>query len=173
MDATIAQLESVLLARTRGVWVLSGVSEDPDADASPRVYLADPIAYAIRKSGGTTASPFAPATADLATVAADKVDQCLDLAELRSLDNGLGNWTQTDHAEGPLSQKWAALAKFYFDRAECLRTKITEVYKVDADAPTVVIGDGLGGFSDGGLGGFSSGSGGSFSGGFGTTSPYF
>jgi hypothetical protein len=47
------------------------------------------------------------------------------------------------------------------------------VYKVDADAPTVAVGDGLGGFSDGGLGGFSSGSGGSFSGGFGTTSPYF
>ena len=74
-------------------------------------------------------------------------DQCLDIAELRCLDNGLGNWTDTDWSEGPISQKWAAMAKHYHERAECLRQKIVAVYKVDAGLPAIAD-DGVGGFSD-------------------------
>ena len=154
MDATIAKLETILIARARGLIKLGDLSETPDADASPRSYLADPIVYAIRKSGGTTADILTPADSDLATVDDEKGLQLLDLAELRLIDNGLGNWTMTDHTEGPVSQKWAAMAQLYFDRAECLREKVKDEFGVGAEV-TQVGDDGLGGFSGGGTTGSS------------------
>lgn len=149
---TVEDFEDELIDRTRGLLILVGLSADPDADASPRAYLKSPIAYAIRKSGGTTASVRTPVDSDLETVVADKTDQCFDIGELRLIDNALGSWIEPDQAEGPLSQKLGALGEFYLKRAECLRQKVKDVYKVDADVPQVAT-DGLGGFSDGGLGG--------------------
>lgn len=156
MDATIAEIEDEIVDRTRGLMKLVSLSADPDADASPRAYLAGPISYAIRKSGGSTASIRTPVAADLLTVDIADLDQLLDIAELRAIDNALGSWMEPDQAEGPQSQKLGALAQFYQARAECLRQKIKDVYKVDADVPSVGT-DGLGGFSgnDGGAAGTS------------------
>lgn len=152
MDATIEDIEGEIIDRTCGLLVVAGISATPRADASPRSYLASPIGYAIRKSGGSTAGVRTPVASDLETVDVADLDQLYDLAELRTIDNALGSWTEPDQAEGPLSQKLGALGEFYLKRAECLRQKIKDVYKVDADVPQLGT-DGLGGFSDGGLGG--------------------
>ena len=152
MNTTVAQIEAVLVGRTSGLLVVAGISSTPAADASPRAYLVDPIGYAVRKSGGTTASPFAPTSFDLDTVPAVNLDQLLDLAELRTLDNALGAWTEPDQAKGPLNQKLGRLAEFYLKRADSLRQKIKDVYKVDAEVPQIGT-DGMGGFSGGSGGG--------------------
>ncbi len=149
MIATIAEIEAEIVDRTGGLLIVAEISQTPKTDASPRAYLASPIGYAIRKSGGSTAGVRNPTTSDLLTVDLAKLDQLYDLAELRTIDNALGNWTQPDQTEGPLSQKLGALATFFHDRAEALREKIKDVYKVDADTPQVAT-DGLGGFSGGG-----------------------
>ncbi len=138
MTGTRAEISDILVGRATGLIVVTGVSADPAADASPRAYTDDPIAYAVRKSGGSTASLLAATDAEIAAVETGKEDQVLDIAELRFLDNLIGRWTKANQSRGPITQSLGDLGKFYQDRADSLREKVKEVYAVDASTPTVI-----------------------------------
>jgi hypothetical protein len=147
MDATLDDVETILGGRTRGLLQAANVSDDYTADSSPRSYMADPIAYAIRKSGGTPSGIGTVADGDFDSVETGLEDQLLDVAELRLIDNCLGWWTRPNQSQGPRSQQLKDLAEFFLKRAECLRTKIKDVYQIDASEGVMATG-GTGGFSD-------------------------
>lgn len=87
MPLTVAQAESIGVARAGPVMVAAQVATDPAADASPRAYMADPIRQALRDLGYPIADPSAPADGDLATIADDDENAILDVMELRVLES--------------------------------------------------------------------------------------
>jgi hypothetical protein len=102
MAHTRASIEAILIGRCGRLLVaaeLDGTTVDgTNAD------LNDPIGWAIRQLGGAVASIGTVADADLAAIADDDTDALLDLAELRTLENTLGNLDLVDIQEGPERQ---------------------------------------------------------------------
>ncbi|MBI3161285.1 MAG: hypothetical protein HYZ23_02185 [Chloroflexi bacterium] len=88
MSVTRADVESVLVSRAkkRMEFVGMGVSV-----SGSNVDLADPIGMALLALDIVPANFTAPSDSDLATVAAEDVPKLLDIAELRLLENILGN----------------------------------------------------------------------------------
>lgn len=74
---------------------LDGTNED----------LADPISFALLAMGITPADLTAPVDADLADI--DDLNEFLDRAELRLLENILGNSDAVDITEGPRSERYS------------------------------------------------------------------
>lgn len=113
---TLAALESELLNRTGGKIDKAKLSTGPGysclADASPRAYLAFPLALgaaSLRPSKLPTASPLALTDADLAAVGVAfdaSVPQILDVAELRIYETIVGRWDRPDEQSGPDYQLW-------------------------------------------------------------------
>jgi len=72
--------------------------------------LNDPLAWATRQLGHTTADPSTVTDAELASVAVANYDDFLDLAEYRALQNVLGALDDVDLTVGPRSEKLSQLA---------------------------------------------------------------
>lgn len=86
---TRAAFEAILVARCGRAMVaahLDGTTTDGTNAA-----LADPLAYGIRRAGGSVASFGAPGDADVQTVATGDLDMLADVAEYRLLNTILGN----------------------------------------------------------------------------------
>lgn len=73
--------------------------------------LNDPLAWATRALGHSTASVATVTNAELASVAAADYDNFLDLAEYRTLQNILGALDDVDIVVGPRSEKLSQLAE--------------------------------------------------------------
>ncbi len=130
-----SDLEQVVIHRCGKLMLAAGLNgtaggTNPD--------LTDPLATALRATGYPLRSPVAVSDADVATLASSDVDQVLDRAEVRVLENTLGNLDLVSTEAGPLKQALSDLGK----RLETLiatKQKRLEV-RYGADAPTLTAG---------------------------------
>jgi hypothetical protein len=100
MSLTIAQVESVLIARRGPAMVACDLSANPLSDASPRLYLRDPLVSGLEMMGYATDDPAQAMDADLAGLARTEYRCLKDCAELRVLETCLGNFVDVDYTEG-------------------------------------------------------------------------
>ena len=102
-----ANCEAVLVKRLK---VLMEVAELEVTFAGSNDDLDDPLAWAVRRVGGSTADISTVTDAELAAVSTDDYDDFIDLAEYRTLRNILGNLDLVDISAGPRAEKLSQLA---------------------------------------------------------------
>ncbi len=107
MAVTRANVETVLVLRLGPLMTKAG--QDGTTVDGTNADLADPIAWALRVAGYTTADVSDPTTAEVAA-AEDDIDEVLALSELRAMENTLGNLDDVDTAVGPRDEKLSQLA---------------------------------------------------------------
>lgn len=105
--ATRAQTETVLIRRVGRYLTLAGMNGTTNNGSNED--LADPIAWALRKLGVAVADPTNPSTGEVQSVT--RVDALFDLAELRTLENILGNLSLVTATVGPRTEHFNDLAK--------------------------------------------------------------
>jgi hypothetical protein len=98
--------------------------------AGANASLNAPIGWAIRQSDGTVAAPALVTDADVATLDSADLDQLLDLAELRTLENVLANYALVDAKAGPVEAKSSQLADRLERRINQLRSWIAQAYGI-------------------------------------------
>jgi len=108
MPLTIAEIESVLVARVGGYLVRVGMDSTTVNGTNPD--LRDPIATAVRQMGLPLADPMTVSNADLVAVAGLAYLGLLDRAELRTLENIWGHWPEFDQSAGEESQSLSQLS---------------------------------------------------------------
>lgn len=119
---TRAQLEVILVKRV-GV-SLTYVGLDGTTVDGTNADLNDPIGYAIRFLGGTTADPSAVVDADVATVAAADLDNMLSLAGYRALLTIISSNTLNDLRVGPRDEKLDQFSRRIEMRAKKLEMEL-------------------------------------------------
>jgi hypothetical protein len=100
----VSDLQATLAGRCGATLTKAGL----DGSASSSAWL-DPLAESAREMGVTLASPLTVADADLAAVTQAQVSQLVDVAELRSLENALGNLTKVSQKVSLGAQDWGEL----------------------------------------------------------------
>ena len=95
MALTITAIENVLRGRVGG-WM----DEAEMSKAAGSSDYDDPIGWAIRQAGYTTADPTDPADSDLNNVATADYDKVFDLAEYRMLENIRQNYSKVNYTIG-------------------------------------------------------------------------
>jgi hypothetical protein len=123
---TRASVETILIQRA-GAY-LTAASMDGTSHAGTNESLNDSIGYALRKIGYSVADITLITDADLAGVS--EVDQLLDLAELRTLDNILGNLALVDITLGPRKESLSQLASALEKRIARLHSYIELEYGI-------------------------------------------
>lgn len=98
---TRAAIERVLVARLGAMLGAAGLEQSVVGNNDA---LADPLAWGLRQLGYQPAALDTVVDADLIAVAAAHVDALLDLAELRTLESILTNYTQVDSKVGQVSE---------------------------------------------------------------------
>lgn len=86
----------------------------------------DPIGYAIRQCGGSVADITNIVSAEIAGISDQ--DKFLDIAELRLLENILGNLDDVDIRLGPRSENLSQLATRLEGRVARLQARIEKLY---------------------------------------------
>ena len=125
MTTTRAQIEATLVS-SRETWMTAvGLSTTTTGSNTD---LNGPIAYGIRKAGGSVASLGNVTNTDVATVAAADLDKLLDFAEYRLLENILGNHEAVDISGLPASQNVDQLGKRIQGAIERLEKRIEKLY---------------------------------------------
>jgi hypothetical protein len=127
MTITRADIESILVRRASGFMAAAGLAVTV---AGSNADLNDPLGWALRKSGITPVLITAVADADVAK--ATDVDQLLDLAELRLLENIYGNLTLVDITLGPRKDALGQIGARLEKRIDVLREKIDKEYGIGA-----------------------------------------
>lgn len=108
MALTRADCESTLVKRLK---VLMEAAELVVTITGSNADLNDPLAWALRRVGGSTASVATVTDAELAAVGASSYDDFMDLAEYRTLQNILGNLDLVDITAGPRAEKLSQIAR--------------------------------------------------------------
>lgn len=108
MALTRANCEAVLVARLKLLLEAAGLAVTV---AGTNADLNDPLAWAVRRVGGSTADASTTTDAELATIATVDFDDLFDLAEYRAWQNILGNLSFVDIIAGPRSEKLSQLAR--------------------------------------------------------------
>jgi len=104
---TRTQAETVLIARCGKLMTACGI--DGATVNGTNASFTDPLAWALRQSGYSPAAFGAVTDTDLAGVQDGDTDKLLDLAEMRALENALGNFDATDISVGPRSESYDQL----------------------------------------------------------------
>lgn len=128
MSITRADIELELISRVGG-W-LTNVGLDGATVNGTNTSLNSPIRYGIQGSGGSVVSPSLVTDADVQTVAANKLDQLYDIAELRTLDTVWSHFTLVDAKAGPVEAKSSQFAGYLKDRIAALRASIAALYGI-------------------------------------------
>lgn len=102
MTITRANAEAEIVARV-GAWMTAAGLAVTTAGANAS--LNSPIGWAIRLSGGSVSAPALITSTDVQTVADADLDKFYDLAELRTLETVLSNYTGVDKKAGPVELK--------------------------------------------------------------------
>ena len=131
MSLTRANVESILVQRV-GAWLTKASLATTSAGSNQS--LNDPIGYGIRIAGGTVTSYALVADADVATVADADLDKMLDVAELRALENILGNLVLVDAKAGPVEAKSSQFATLLERTINRLRAQLAIRYGIEASA---------------------------------------
>ena len=103
--ATLADVEGVLHDRLGELLTVVGWPT-----ASPNAKLVDPIGWALRALG-YPADLASVTDSDVAQVPDSHLDALLDLAELRTLENLLGNYKLVSTRAGEIDQKFGELGQ--------------------------------------------------------------
>lgn len=136
MTVTRANLEAILVQRCGGLLSFAGMAVTV---AGSNASLNDPIGYALRQTGYTVASITAVADADLASLDVDDLDQILDVAEFRTLENISGNLDDVDITNGPESEKFSQIGASLEKRMARLQEKINNDYGAGVTVETGMI----------------------------------
>lgn len=102
MALSRAQFEVVLIDRAAAA--LAMVGRDSTTVDGTNAALSDPIRSAMESLGYAVADPTSPADSDLAAVPTTSYGLLFDLAERRTLETVLNNWTGVDEKFGQDSQ---------------------------------------------------------------------
>ena len=133
MTVTRANIESILVQRTGALMTFAGYAVTV---AGSNANLNDPIGYALRQVGYSVASIALVVDADLATIDSDDIDQILDIAELRTLENISGNLDDVDITTGPVKENLSQIAANLEKRMARLQEKINYSYGTGVTATT-------------------------------------
>jgi len=98
------------------------------ANGSVNPYLTDPLRWALYMLGVASASYTAVTDTDLQNVAAASVDALLDLAELRSLEAVLTNFTNVTTRVGQVSEDRSDLGDRIRTAIEDKRKRVAAIY---------------------------------------------
>lgn len=109
MAITRANVEIMLIRRVGKLFSL--ISLDGSTVDGTNVDLNDPICSALLRLNYTVDSIIAVDDDDIASVSVDDYQALLDLAELRALENWLGNNTLVNFRLGPRSESFSDLLK--------------------------------------------------------------
>lgn len=104
---TRTQAETVLIARCGKLMTACGI--DGTTVNGTNASLTDPLVWALRQSGYSPAAFGAVTDTDLAGVQDSDIDKLIDLAEMKALENALGNFDATDISVGPRSESYDQL----------------------------------------------------------------
>ena len=127
MTVTRANIESILVQRCGALMSFAGMAI---TSAGANASLNDPIGYALRQTGYTVGNVANVADSDLATLDVDDLDQILDVAEYRTLENIGGNLDDVDITNGPESERFSQLSTALEKRMTRLEQRITDLYGI-------------------------------------------
>jgi hypothetical protein len=96
--------------------------------------LNSPLAFAGRALGLTLESPVTLTNTDLVNLTDDLIDEFLDRAELRLLENILGNFTLSDIKLGPHWEEKGAIGEQLQKQIDAKRKAISSAYGDDLTA---------------------------------------
>jgi hypothetical protein len=125
MTVTRANVEEILVQRCGALMSFAGYAVTV---VGSNANLNDPIGYALRQAGYSVASISAVADVDLAAVNDADIDQILDVAEFRTLENISGNLDDVDITNGPESEKFSQVSAALEKRMARLQDKINSAY---------------------------------------------
>jgi len=135
MAVSRANVETVLVYRLGPLLTKAG--QDGTTVDGTNVNLATPIGWALRMAGYSTASIASPTTAEVA-LAEDDIDEVLDLAEMRTLEDILGNLDDVDTSVGPRDEKLSQLAAQVEKKLKLVQDRLAGLY--DHGAPLLTTG---------------------------------
>ena len=125
MTLSRANVEYILEARLGPLMTKAGM--DGTTVDGTNVDMADPIAWSLRQAGYSVADITNPTTAEVA-LATDDTDKILDLSELRTLENILGNLDDVDVTVGPRREALSQLADQCKSRLDAVKLKVEDAY---------------------------------------------
>ena len=126
MTITRDNVEAILVQRCGKL--LAAADMDGTTIAGTNASLNDPIGWSTRRLGYPVANLTSVSNADLASVADEEVDQLLDLAELRTLQNIEGNLDDVDISANGRSESLGQLVKQVQTRLERVKAAIEKEY---------------------------------------------
>lgn len=125
MAVSRANVEYILVARVGPLMVKAG--QDGTTVDGTNTDLADPIAWGLQTAGYSVADITNPTTAEVAA-ALDDILEVSALAELRTLENLLGNLDDVDTALGPRDEKFSQLAAQVQRRLDWMAKWVGQLY---------------------------------------------
>ena len=125
MAVSRANVEYVVSGRVGPLMTKAGM-DGTTVDGS-NADLADPIAWALQTAGYSVADITNPTTAEVASALTD-ILEVTALAELRTLENLLGNLDDVDTSVGPRDEKLSQLAEQVQKRLDWLAKWIEQLY---------------------------------------------
>jgi hypothetical protein len=130
MTITRAQVEQVLVKRAGKL--MTAADLDGTTHSGVNTDLNDPIGWALRQMSYTVTSLTNVTDADLAPVATADVDQLLDMAEFRLMENIEGNFDDVDISANGRSESLSQLMLQVTKRVERMRSKLEIQYGLGA-----------------------------------------
>lgn len=128
MTITRVQAEQELVRRAKKKMLVVGMLVTTDGTNDD---LSGPLAFAARQVGLTLASPITCSTTDLAALEDSMMDEFLDRAELRLLENILGNIDVVNIKLGPHWEEKNQLAEQLQKQIAIRRSAVSATYGDD------------------------------------------
>ena len=125
MAVSRANVEYILIQRVGPLMAKAG--QDGTTVDGTNANLADPIAWALQTAGYSVADITNPTTAEVA-LAVDDILEVSALAELRTLENILGNLDDVDTSVGPRDEKLSQLAEQVQRRLDWFSGRVEQLW---------------------------------------------
>ena len=126
-----ADIEQEIVSRAEAWMASAGLAV---TFAGANCDLNAPLGWAIRQAGGSVTTPSLVTSTDVQTVAAADYDMLLDLAELRTLQSILANFSAVDKKAGPVELKSSQLGERIERRIAQLRAWLATAYGIGGSA---------------------------------------
>jgi hypothetical protein len=139
MALNLAAIETVLVRRLEGMLRAAGMAVTTAGSTSKNIDLADPVMEGILATGGTVADHITPTDADLLTIPAGLERAAIDVAEIRAMENVLGNFDKVTFQMGKRSVQYNDIPKRI---REAIATKTATVIARYGSAVTITVGAG-------------------------------
>ena len=137
MTITRAQAETELVRRAKKKMLLVSMAVTVDGTNED---LSGPLAFAARAVGLTLASPITVTTSELTGIGDDLLDEFLDRATLRLLNDIKGNLTLVDTTSGPFKESFGQLQDILEKEIKRLEEEISVSYDESGTLTAGVVG---------------------------------